>query len=63
LFTHSDCRKSTCNSKVNDRELLQKLWNESAYLVGLSDWDPFTAEDTGTLPLEDTRTVLGKFED
>ena len=47
---HSDCKKSTCNAKVNDKELLQKLWAESARQVGLGHWDPFTAEDTGELP-------------
>jgi len=47
---HSDCRKSTCNRKVQDKELLQKLWEESARQVGLGHWDPFTAEDTGELP-------------
>jgi hypothetical protein len=49
-FAHSDCLKSTCNAKVNDKELLQKLWVESARQVGLGHWDPFTAEDTGELP-------------
>ena len=48
----SDCQKSTCNAKVNDKELLQKLWVESARQVGLGNWDPFTAEDNGELPPE-----------
>jgi hypothetical protein len=54
-FAHSDCQKSTCNRKVNDKELLQKLWVESARLVGLGHWDPITAEDTGELPLLQTQ--------
>jgi hypothetical protein len=28
----------------------EDLWKESARLVGLGDWDPFTAQDTGKLP-------------
>jgi len=51
----SDCQKSTCNPKVNDKELLQKLWAESVRQVGLGDWDPFTAEDNGELPPEQTQ--------
>jgi len=52
---HSDCQKSTCNSKVQDKDLLQKLWAESARQVGLGHWDPFTAEDTGELPPQQTQ--------
>jgi len=52
---YSDCQKSTCNHKVQDKELLQKLWAESARQVGLGHWDPFTAEDTGDLPPEQTQ--------
>ena len=48
----SDCQKSTCNPKVNDKELLQKLWAENAWLVSLGDWDTLTAEDNGELPPE-----------
>jgi hypothetical protein len=53
---HSDCQKSTCNPKVNDKEMLQKLWAVSARQVGLGNWDPFTAEDNGELPPEQTQT-------
>jgi NAD(P)-dependent dehydrogenase (short-subunit alcohol dehydrogenase family) len=52
---YSDCQKSTCNSKVQDKDLLQKLWAESARQVGLGHWDPFTAEDTGELPPQQTQ--------
>ena len=52
---HSDCQKSTCNPKVHDKELLQNLWAESARQVGLGHWDPFTAEDTGELPPQQTQ--------
>lgn len=54
---YSDCKKSTCNPKADDKELLQKLWTESARQVGLDHWDPFTAEDTGELPPEQTKPV------
>ena len=52
---HSDCQKSTCHPKVQDKDLLQKLWAESARQVGLGHWDPFTAEDTGELPPQQTQ--------
>lgn len=49
---YRDCKISSCKSLVNDTVLLQKFWEESAHLVGLGDWNPFTAEDTGILPQE-----------
>ncbi|PSN54030.1 hypothetical protein C0J52_14577 [Blattella germanica] len=45
-----DCFPVEPSSLTKDAELKKKLWEESVRLVGLGDWDPFTAQDTETLP-------------
>jgi hypothetical protein len=42
---YSDCREKAIGAKVRDPETAIKLWEVSAKLVGLADWDPFTADD------------------
>lgn len=42
---YSDCKRKAPSSKAQDRDLCRKLWDVSASLAGLGDWDPFTAED------------------
>lgn len=42
---YSDCKEKTASTKARDPETAKKLWEVSAKLVGLGDWDPFTAPD------------------
>ncbi|XP_023727296.1 retinol dehydrogenase 12 [Cryptotermes secundus] len=41
---YSNCRKDTPSRAARDPVRAQRLWEASARLVGLGDWDPFTAE-------------------
>ena len=56
IFVHviillvSDCKENVPSTKVRDPETAKKLWEVSAKLVGLGDWDPFTAPDVTSLP-------------
>jgi len=45
LLLVSDCKEKTASTKARDPETAKKLWEVSAKLVGLGDWDPFTAPD------------------
>jgi hypothetical protein len=42
---YSDCREKALGAKARDTETAIKLWEVSAKIVGLADWDPFTADD------------------
>ena len=42
----SDCAKEFESIKARDEDLAKRLWDESARLVGIQHWDPFTAPDT-----------------
>jgi hypothetical protein len=41
----SDCKEKTPSSKACDTEAAKKLWELSAQMVGLGDWNPITADD------------------
>ncbi|PNF13961.1 Retinol dehydrogenase 12 [Cryptotermes secundus] len=43
---YSDCKRKRASAKARDPEAARKLWSLSAELVGLEDWNPFTADDT-----------------
>ncbi|GLG99177.1 WW domain-containing oxidoreductase [Gryllus bimaculatus] len=43
---YSDCRVVQPRPQACDMQVSERLWNESARLVGLGDWDPFTAKET-----------------
>ncbi|GFG35420.1 hypothetical protein Cfor_07746 [Coptotermes formosanus] len=43
---YSDCKEKTPSRKARDAEAAKKLWDLSAKLVGLGDWNPFTADDS-----------------
>jgi NAD(P)-dependent dehydrogenase (short-subunit alcohol dehydrogenase family) len=47
---YSDCKEKTPSSKARDPETAKKLWEVSANLVGLGDWDPFRAPDVTPPP-------------
>ncbi|KAJ9588743.1 hypothetical protein L9F63_017978 [Diploptera punctata] len=47
---YRDCFSLAPNSITKDEKVRQDLWKESVRLVGLGDWDPFTAQDSGELP-------------
>jgi hypothetical protein len=42
----SDCKEKTPSRKARDPEAAKKLWDLSVKLVGLGDWNPFTADDS-----------------
>ncbi|XP_069697713.1 retinol dehydrogenase 11-like [Periplaneta americana] len=42
---YRDCKKGRQSSLAFDEKLAADLWDRSARLVGLGDWDPFTALD------------------
>ncbi|KAI5642303.1 short chain dehydrogenase domain-containing protein [Phthorimaea operculella] len=44
---YSDCVVTSPSPKANDEELCKKLWDLSVELVGLGDYNPFTAADPG----------------
>lgn len=43
---YSGCKQTRPSTKARDPERAKKLWSLSAEMVGLADWDPFTADDT-----------------
>ncbi|XP_063242453.1 retinol dehydrogenase 12-like [Bacillus rossius redtenbacheri] len=43
---YSDCKKTRPSAKARDDETARRLWEESARIVALGDWDPCTAEDS-----------------
>jgi hypothetical protein len=46
VLRFSDCKEKTPSRKARDAEAAKKLWDLSAKLVGLGDWNPFTADDS-----------------
>ncbi|KAK7602730.1 hypothetical protein V9T40_006704 [Parthenolecanium corni] len=42
-YYYRDCKKGTKSRSARNPEHAKKLWDESAKLVELDDWDPFTA--------------------
>ncbi|XP_049781160.1 retinol dehydrogenase 13-like isoform X1 [Schistocerca cancellata] len=42
---YSDCRRTMPSRRARDGETARRLWEESARLVGLKEWDPCTAPD------------------
>lgn len=46
---YSDCKETNVPAKARDSEAAKRLWEVSAELVGLGNWDPFTAAD-GSFP-------------
>jgi hypothetical protein len=42
----SGCKQTAPSRKARDPEAARNLWGLSAKLVGLEDWDPFSADDT-----------------
>ncbi|XP_065206354.1 retinol dehydrogenase 12-like isoform X2 [Planococcus citri] len=46
---YSDCKKVTPSARARKSEDAKKLWDLSVQMVGLGDWDPFTAPND-TLP-------------
>ena len=50
VLFYSDCMEKTPATKARDPETAKKLWEVSANLVGLGDWDPFTAPDVTPPP-------------
>jgi len=47
---YSDCKEKAPTAKARDPETAKKLWEVSAHLVGLGNWDPFTAPDSKPPP-------------
>lgn len=43
MLYSSNCKKVTPSQNANKEEDAKKLWDLSAKLVFLQDWDPFTA--------------------
>jgi hypothetical protein len=46
LLRFSGCKEKTPSRKARDPEVAKKLWDLSVKLVGLGDWNPFTADDS-----------------
>lgn len=42
---YSDCREKTPSSKARNPEAAKRLWELSAKMVGIGDWNPITAVD------------------
>lgn len=47
---YSDCKEKVPSVRARDPEVAKKLWEVSAKMVGLGDWDPFTAPDNTPPP-------------
>jgi hypothetical protein len=40
----SDCKEKAASAKARDPETALRLWEVSAKMVGLTNFDPFTAD-------------------
>jgi hypothetical protein len=47
---YSDCKEKAPSVKARDPEAAKKLWEVSVKMVGLGNWDPFTAPDNTPPP-------------
>lgn len=47
---YSDCKEKVPSVRARDPEVAKKLWEVSAKMVELGDWDPFTAPDNTPPP-------------
>lgn len=54
-FYYSNCRKATPSAAARDPVRAKTLWDASVRLVGLGDWDPFTAEVPPSEGVENTK--------
>ncbi|XP_021933884.1 retinol dehydrogenase 13-like isoform X2 [Zootermopsis nevadensis] len=45
---YSECREKAASRRARDPEAAKKLWDLSAKMAGLGNWDPFTADDGET---------------
>lgn len=51
IASFRDCKKGTKSRSARNPEHAKKLWDESTKLVGLNDWDPFTAPSDRLPPI------------
>lgn len=51
FFYLSDCKKVTASAKARNMEDAKKLWDVSAQMVGLNNWDPLSTPSDQLPPL------------
>ncbi|GFG29723.1 hypothetical protein Cfor_03308 [Coptotermes formosanus] len=54
-FYYRNCQKTTPSAAARDPVKAKTLWDVSVRLVGLGDWDPFTADDVPSESVENTK--------